>query len=142
MSLRLQNNSELLILFKWIWWILCVLVTQSCLSLYHPMDCSPPESSVLGILQARILEWISILFSRGSSWPRDQTKVSCIAGRFFTVWAMHLSLPHRISYNLYFSTIERSHQESPNHRVHFPGYFFTGLLCIVWIYLHHILVCT
>ena len=51
------------------------------------MDCSPPGSSVLGILQVRILEWVAIPFSRGSSPPRDQTQVSCIAGRFFTVWA-------------------------------------------------------
>ena len=64
-----------------------VLVTQSCLTLCDPMDCSPPGSSVHGILQARILEWVSIHFSRGSSWPTDRTQVSCIAGRFFTVWA-------------------------------------------------------
>ena len=51
------------------------------------MDCSLPGSSVHGILQARILEWEAILFSRGSSWLRDQTQVSCTAGRFFTVWA-------------------------------------------------------
>ena len=43
--------------------------------------------SVHGILQARILEWAAIPFSRGSSWPRDQTRVSCTAGRFFTIWA-------------------------------------------------------
>ena len=48
------------------------------------MDCSLPGSSVHGILQARILEWIAISFSRGSSWPRDQTRVSCITGSFFT----------------------------------------------------------
>ena len=47
------------------------------------MDCSPPGSSVHGILQAIILEWFGISFSRGSSWPRDQTWVSCMAGRFF-----------------------------------------------------------
>ena len=64
-----------------------VLVAQSCLTLWDPMDCGPPGSSVHGIFQARILEWIAILFSRGSSWPRDQTWVSCIAGRFFTIWA-------------------------------------------------------
>ena len=52
------------------------------------MDCSPPGSSVHGIFQARILEWIAISFSRGSSWPRNWTQVSCIAGRFFTDWAM------------------------------------------------------
>ena len=46
-----------------------------------------PGSSVLGILLARILEWVAISFSRGSSWPRDWTEVSCIADRFFTIWA-------------------------------------------------------
>ena len=51
------------------------------------MDCSVPGSSAHGILQAKILEWGAILFSRGSSWPRDWTWVSCIAGRFFTIWA-------------------------------------------------------
>ena len=48
------------------------------------MDCSQPGSSVHGVLQARIPEWVAISFSRGSSPPRDQTQVSCIAGRFFT----------------------------------------------------------
>ena len=59
-----------------------VLVAQWCLTFCDPMDCSPPGSSVHGSLQARILEWVAISFSRGSSQPRDQTKVSCIAGRF------------------------------------------------------------
>ena len=54
---------------------------------YDPMDCGLPGSSVQGILQARVLEWVAISFSRGSSWPRDQTQVSCTAGRFFTNWA-------------------------------------------------------
>ena len=61
-----------------------MLVAQSCLTLCDPTDCSPPVSSVHGILQARTLEWITIPFSRGSSWPRDQTQVSCIAGKLFT----------------------------------------------------------
>ena len=64
-----------------------VLVAKSCLILHDLMDCSPPGSSVHGILQARILEWVVISFSRGSSQPRDWTGISCIAGRFFTVWA-------------------------------------------------------
>ena len=51
------------------------------------MDCSPPGSSVHEILQTRILEWVAIPFSRGSSQPRDWTLVSCIAGRFFIIWA-------------------------------------------------------
>ena len=61
-----------------------VLVAQLWLMLCDPMDCSPPESSVHGILQARILEWVAISFSRGSSLPRDGTRVSYIAGSFFT----------------------------------------------------------
>ena len=51
------------------------------------MDCSPPGSSVHGIFQARILEWAAVSFSRGSSWPMAGTRISCIAGRLFTVWA-------------------------------------------------------
>ena len=64
--------------------VLC-LVAQSCLTLCDPMDCSPLGSSVHGILQARILERVVIPFSRGSSQPRDQTQVSHMAGRFFTI---------------------------------------------------------
>ena len=64
---------------------MCVLVAQSCPTLCNPMDCSPPGSSVNGILQARILEWVSISYSRASFQLRDRTWVSCIAGRFFTV---------------------------------------------------------
>ena len=60
-------------------------VTQSCLTLCDSMDCNLPGSSILGILQARILEWVAIFFSRGSSQPRDQIQVSHNAGRFFTV---------------------------------------------------------
>ena len=53
----------------------------------QPHNCSPPGSSAHGILQARILEWVAISFSRGSSQSRNQTGVSCIANRLFTVWA-------------------------------------------------------
>ena len=52
------------------------------------MDCSLPGSSVHGILQVRIREWVAMLFSMGSSPPRDGTQVSCIAGGFFTIWAI------------------------------------------------------
>ena len=62
------------------------LVAQSCQTLCSPIDGSPLDSSVHGVLQARILGWISVSFSRGSSLPKDQTWVSCIAGRFFTIW--------------------------------------------------------
>ena len=58
-----------------------------CPTLRDPMDHSPPGSSVHGISQARILEWVAISFSRGYSRPRDGTQFSCIAGKFFTIWA-------------------------------------------------------
>ena len=58
---------------------------QSCPTLCEPMDYSPPGSSIHWISQARVLEWVTISFSRASSRPRDQTQVSCIAGRHFTI---------------------------------------------------------
>ena len=85
--------------FKTAWWVtsftlnlllgLCVwklklLVAQSCLTLCNPMNCSPPGSSVHGILQARILEWVASPSPGKSSRPRGQSWVSCMAGGFFT----------------------------------------------------------
>ena len=58
---------------------------QSCPTLSDPRGCSPPGSSVPGILRARPLQWVAVLFSRGSSQPRDRTQVSRMAGRFFTI---------------------------------------------------------
>ena len=63
-----------------------MLVTQLCPTLCDPMDYSPPGSSAHGIIQASIL--VAIPSSRGSSWPRDRTRLSCIVGRFFTIWAI------------------------------------------------------
>ena len=63
---------------------LCCVIAKLRLALCDPMDYSPPGSSVNGILQARILEWVTIPFSGGSSWPRDWTHMFCIAGSFFT----------------------------------------------------------
>ena len=60
------------------WWVVWLCDT---------MDCSLPDFSVHGILHSRILEWVAIPFSGGSSQPRDRTQVSCIAGEFFTIWA-------------------------------------------------------
>ena len=62
-------------------------VSYSCPTLCDFMDCGLPGSSVHGILQARILEWVAMPSSRGSSPPREQTQVSHIAGRFFITWA-------------------------------------------------------
>ena len=58
-------------------------VTQLCLTLCDPMDCSLQGSSIRGIFKARVLEWVAISFSRGSSRPRDQTQVSQVVGRYF-----------------------------------------------------------
>ena len=60
-------------------------VAQSCLTVCNPVDCSLPCSSVHGIFQARVLEWVAISFSRGSSQTRDQTQVSRIVDRRFTI---------------------------------------------------------
>ena len=79
-SVWCHNNGRMLL-------CVCVLIVQSCLTLCNPMHCSPPGFSVHDILQARILEWVAISFSRGSSQPRDGTWVSDVAGRLFTIWA-------------------------------------------------------
>ena len=76
-------------------WSLKVLDAQSCLTLWDPMDCSPPGSSVRGILQARTLEWVAVPSSGGSSQPKHRTHMSCTAGRFSTVSATGLKRhPH------------------------------------------------
>ena len=68
---------------------LCAQLLQSCLTLCDPMDCSPPDSSVPGILQAGILEWVAMPSSRGSSQPRDRgvSHVSCTGGQVLTTSA-------------------------------------------------------
>ena len=78
-----------------------VKVAQSCLILCNPIDCSPPDSSVHGILQARVLEDLQGIFSSRSSQPRDWTQVSGIADRFLTLWATrtcHNLLLHRATF--------------------------------------------
>ena len=80
-SLELQTESSPLTLYD------RAKLLQSCLTLCDPMDCSLLVSSVHGILEARILEWVAMLSSRGSSWPRDWTCISCLpalGGEFFT----------------------------------------------------------
>ena len=84
-------------------WKVEVLVTQLCPTHCDPKDCSPPGSSVHGILQARILEWVDIHFSRRTSWPRDQTQVSHTTGRFFTVWATRVACLNAEHNNIPFS---------------------------------------
>ena len=99
-----------------------VLVTQLCPTLYNSMNYSPPGFPVHGILQARILEWVAISSSRGSSWPRDRTCVSCVScivGGFFIHCAM---IPLSQIYQRSF----RKH----THISHFCA--FSGFACIWW----------
>ena len=98
------------------------LLAQSYPALCDPMDCSLPGSSVHGILQARILEWVAISSFRGSSRPRDQTQVSCIAGRFFTIWATKEAEEDKCNSNLKNSTRGFSLQPSG-----FPNWYFQYL---------------
>ena len=91
---------------------MCAKLLQLCPTLDDPMDCSPPGSSVHGILQARILEWVAMPSSRGSSHPMDRTHAGepaspALMGRFFitsTTWeALFLTLPIAILFTLYVS---------------------------------------
>ena len=82
-------HVNMMTFFKLTWEM---LVAQSCPALCNPVDCSLPGSSVHGIVQARMLAWVAIPFSRGFSQPRDRTLVSCIAGKFFTVWVTRKAL--------------------------------------------------
>ena len=87
-ALSLRNQSQFCAgHFRWDSVKVKVSVSQLCPTLCDCMDCSPPGSPVHGILQARILKWVAIFFSRRPSWPRYQTWVSCIVGKFFTLWA-------------------------------------------------------
>ena len=84
----------------------CCLVAKSCLSLCNPMDCNPPGSFNHGIPQARIVEWVAIYFSRGSSRPRDWTCIPELAGRFFITWATREPQNSHICLNLQFTITE------------------------------------
>ena len=88
--------QKITVLSRW-WWFSPWVLFDSC----NPMNWSLPGSSVHGILQARILEWVAISFSRWSSWPRNQTQVSCIAGRFLTDWATRKDVSSRMRTQIY-----------------------------------------
>ena len=90
-QLHRTHSVERLLCDSILWrWFSLSIVSDSC----NLMDCSLPGSSVHGILQATILEWVAISVSRGSSWPRNRTRVSCIAGWFFTDWATREAWHH------------------------------------------------
>ena len=118
-----------------------VLVAQLCLTLCNPMIYSPPGSSVHGIFQARILEWLTISFSSGSSQPRDKTRLSCTAGRFFTDWATREA---PVCY-VYFTTIFFLNKYSTrSHNAHFwlspmphTNHDSIGICCQSWDHWKH-----
>ena len=101
-----------------------LLVTPLCLTLWDPMDCNPPGSSVHGVLQARILEWVAMPSSRRSSRPRGWSQISCTASRCFTFWAtreaqwsacstddLHLNgtwFPHPVPLRSHFSALSQN----------------------------------
>ena len=92
--LNINHLSELKVL-TWQCGCACVCA-PSCPTLGNPIDCSPPGSSVHGIFQARILKWVAISFSRGSSWPRNRTSVSCVSciDRCVLYQLSHQGSPH------------------------------------------------
>ena len=108
-----------------------VKFAQLCLTLCNPMNCNPPGTSVHGILQARILEWVAISFSKWSSQPRDRIQVSRIAGGFFTNWATRDTQPPGQAIKL---ELSHTHKKRKMHFsflytqsasiVHFPHYNF------------------
>ena len=105
-------------------------VAQLCLTLCDPMDYSLQSSSVHGIFQARVLEWVAISFSRGSSWPRDRTQITRIAGRHFTVWTTREALPpiYHLLYFYFFILLTALPQQS--------FYVLSGILVICPPYFH------
>ena len=108
-------------------WIVKVLVTQLCTILCDSMD--PPGSSVHRVLQARILQWVAIPFSRGSFPLRDRTQLSCIAGRFFTVWATREAL---LLFHLFFIIIFLPHPDLVFYSIDIGHSARRSTLCTSW----------
>ena len=92
----------------------CSVVTDS----FDPRDCSPPVSSVHGILQARVLEWLAISFSRGSPRRRDRTRLSHTAGGFFAFWATREALISNLNLHLHLRLHSCLH---PHHLFPYPN---------------------
>ena len=107
--------------------ILLALVAQLCPTLCDSMD--PPGSSVHRVLQARILQWVAIPFSRGSFPLRDRTQLSCIAGRFFTVWATREAL---LLFHLFFIIIFLPHPDLVFYSIDIGHSARRSTLCTSW----------
>ena len=117
-------------------------VAQSCPILCDPMDCSLPGSSHR-IFQAKVLEWVAISFSRGSSPPRDRTQVSCTAGRWFTVWATMGEWLNQLCIHIkeYYLTIKKGTTDIQNNLNESPEIMLsekTSLKILYTVWLHYI----
>ena len=111
------------------------VISDSC----NPMDCSLPGSSVHGILQTRIPEWVDYPFSRGSSWPRNQTGVSCITGRFFTSWATR----EEVIYICQRYSLKSSHPcllPISKFKVHHNGLIYVYIIKYIYTYIYIFLI--
>ena len=127
-----NNNSTWLYAYAFIlissWTNGMLLPLQSCPTLCDPMDCSLSGSSIHGIFQARVLEWVAISFSRGSSWPRYQTQVSWgswPAGAFFTTELPGYPYVYWTHYKLFFSFFNVDHLKT----LHWICYNIDSVLC-------------
>ena len=138
-SIHIQGSNDHAV--KWLRYCLEVKVldAQLCLTLCDPMDCSPPGSSIHGILQARILEWVAISSSRRSSQSRDRAWVFRITGRFFSIWATREGWSYRLSggYLIKLQVVHLSFQMSVSSAAHTVSsawgdvcVYLGGCLCI------------
>ena len=103
-------------------------VAQSCPTLFDPMDCNLPGSSVHVIFQARVLEWVAISFSRGSSWPRNWTTISCVSGRRFTLWATRAPKPLIPLKSLQVWVCQHPNQKAGSYSPWYPQLLEQGLM--------------
>ena len=105
-------------------------VSQSCPPLWNPMNCSPPGSSVHGIFQGRIPEWVAIFYSRGSSWPRDRNCVFCISciGR----WILHHCATWEAQY-IYINIVLSNNFVIRDHLTQYFSCLY-GLLCDTFLF--------
>ena len=130
---RILWNLSLVLWVDW-WTVWCwkkSVVPQSCPTLWDPMDCSLPGFSVLKIFQARILEWVAISSSRGSSRPKDRTWASCIAIRLFMVWATKYNTTAKQSHTWVFI---KKMMKKNYHNVWF-SWLSREVIWLMWIYM-------
>ena len=106
---------------------------QLCPTLWDPVDSSPPVSSVQGISQARILEWVAILFSRGSSWTRDRTCISCIGRWIFFFFFLITEPPGTPKTGMLLHILQCTHRPAPRTKNYLYQNFNNVATAVSWI---------